>query len=272
MISIIICSRDSAAATQASKNILDTIGVEHEIIVIDNSKRAYGICEAYNLGAERSKYNLLCFMHEDLKMHTQNWGKIVAAILADASIGLVGVAGSTYLLNSPSAWWHAGSRNVYINIIHTSATQEKELMHKNPDSAQLPDVAVIDGVWMCTRKEVWEKSPFDTKILDEFHYYDLDYSLRVRNNAYRVCVTFDVLIEHFSLGTINASWVKNTLRFYKKYEAQLPFGISAHSAADNQATELQLLGHFISLLVKNKFPLKIIAKYLSHWVRLKARL
>ncbi len=50
MISIIICSRDADYLRKVSENVAATIGVPYEIQAIDNSKGAYGICEAYNLG------------------------------------------------------------------------------------------------------------------------------------------------------------------------------------------------------------------------------
>ncbi len=82
--------------TYLKENIRATIGVAFEIIPIINSGGRIGICEAYNIGARRSKFGMLCFMHEDVRMHTMSWGKIVSRILQDKSIGLLGVAGSIF--------------------------------------------------------------------------------------------------------------------------------------------------------------------------------
>ncbi|MCE5282251.1 MAG: glycosyltransferase family protein, partial [Deltaproteobacteria bacterium] len=77
MISIIICSRDSGALKEVSGNIEETIGVPYEIIAIDNSRNQYSIFDAYNLGAEQSTFDHLCFMHEDILYHTPHWGSAV---------------------------------------------------------------------------------------------------------------------------------------------------------------------------------------------------
>ena len=77
MISIIICSRLNILPIDFLNNIKDTIGIEYELIHIDNSEKKYTIFEAYNLGFSMSKFPNLCFMHDDLVFHTQNWGQIV---------------------------------------------------------------------------------------------------------------------------------------------------------------------------------------------------
>ena len=48
------------------KNIANTIGTEYELVHIDNSDPKYSIYEAYNEGVKLSKYDNLCFLHEDV--------------------------------------------------------------------------------------------------------------------------------------------------------------------------------------------------------------
>ena len=75
LISIIVCARDKKIAPSLSKNINSTIGdVDYEIVWIDNSSKQYSIFEAYNLGEQRSSGEYLCFMHEDILFHSNNWG------------------------------------------------------------------------------------------------------------------------------------------------------------------------------------------------------
>ncbi|MGB3132870.1 MAG: glycosyltransferase, partial [Saprospiraceae bacterium] len=74
MISIITCSRAKDISTELRKNIVQTIGIEHEIIVFDNSANKHSIFQAYNIGASRAKYEILCFVHDDLFYMTQDWG------------------------------------------------------------------------------------------------------------------------------------------------------------------------------------------------------
>ena len=66
MTSIIICSRKSEVSLELKESISSTIGVDFEIVVIDNSHNKYSIFEAYNLGAKRATNPYLCFIHEDI--------------------------------------------------------------------------------------------------------------------------------------------------------------------------------------------------------------
>jgi hypothetical protein len=49
------------------------IGCEYESIIIDNSENRYSIFEAYNLGIDKSKYEYLCLMHDDILIYTIEW-------------------------------------------------------------------------------------------------------------------------------------------------------------------------------------------------------
>jgi hypothetical protein len=108
MISIIICGRDNDISTALRHNIQETIGVVHEIIVIDNSQNDYSIFSAYNKGVALSNYDTLCFMHDDLVFESSNWGSIVINQLQQNNIGAVGVAGTPYYATLPGAWWSGG--------------------------------------------------------------------------------------------------------------------------------------------------------------------
>lgn len=78
MISIIICNRSERLNIDLEDNIKSTIGnVDYEIICINNEKGLYNIFQAYNTGVEKAKFPYLCFMHDDIRYHTLNWGKNV---------------------------------------------------------------------------------------------------------------------------------------------------------------------------------------------------
>ena len=85
MLSIIICSISPERLQEISQNIHATIGVEHEIIAIDNREKCWSIARAYNEGARQARYPYLFFVHEDVKFHSQDWGTVVAEKLAEPS-------------------------------------------------------------------------------------------------------------------------------------------------------------------------------------------
>jgi len=74
MISIIICSRTTSISDELIQNINQTIGIPFELVIIDNSNNFYSIFSAYNEGVKRSKYEVLCFMHDDIIFKTNDWG------------------------------------------------------------------------------------------------------------------------------------------------------------------------------------------------------
>ena len=262
MLSLIICTRDADALAAVSQSVDSTIGVPYEIVAIDNSQGQYGICEAYNIGASRAKYDLLCFMHEDIRFHTPSWGKVVIDILADPTIGVLGITGGRYQVAAPAAWWGCGLALCRENVLNVFPDGHKEMDLRNPENQQLADVAVVDGLWMCSRREVWQKHPFDSQIFTDFHFYDVDYCTEIFLNDLRVCVTFEILIEHHSRGSVNTSWIHNALKYEQKRQGQLPFGPAIVSAAQSRRIELVAMQEFIGRLLRARFPLLLISAYL----------
>lgn len=258
MVSIIVCSKSEKLLAQVGINVAATIGVPYEIISIDNREGKYGICEAYNHGAMQAKYELLCFMHEDVAFHTPDWGAIVAEILADHSIGVIGVAGGMHILDAPSGWW-----SVYeyqrMQVIQTTPAYPRSLDVINPLQEELANVAAVDGLWLCSRKAVWEQHPFDEQTFPAFHFYDLDYCTQVFQHL-RICVTFRILIEHFSTGSINTGWLLTALQYQRKWQKSLPFGVVEIPAKQQAVMRKRISAEFTD---------RIIQSNLSFWLALK---
>lgn len=230
MISIIICSANEAELAQVSENIRKTVGVAYEIIAIDNRKKPRGICAVYNEGAKRARFDLLCFMHEDIEMMTADWGARILDIFdQNPQLGLLGIAGGGYKSLAPSSWYNyhlQENGGFYCNLVqgyrHTG--REDTVEYRNPRNESLSRVACIDGCWMCTRKEVVRRFPFDEKLLTGFHGYDLDFSIAV-NQEYQVAVTFEVLLKHFSEGNFNQTWRVQMVKVHQKWPHLLPLNI-----------------------------------------------
>ena len=108
MISIIISTYNSVLFEKISQSIEKTIGVEYEIVPIENHAK-YSLCEAYNLRFEKAKYKYLCFVHEDVVFLTQQWGsRLISIMKEDESIGLIGVAGTKFKSTYPNVSWGTG--------------------------------------------------------------------------------------------------------------------------------------------------------------------
>ena len=153
-------------------------------------------------------------------------------LLTDKKIGVVGVAGSTYVPSIPAPWWisNFADMSVYLRthfIQHTSRGLEKNLLPSEiaPDK-KLFEVVLLDGVWFCCRKKVWDEMKFDEKY-GGFHFYDLDFSMAVYSKGYHNYVTHEVLLEHFSKGHLDNQWMESAFLFQKKWKALLPVAIGS---------------------------------------------
>ena len=91
-------------------------------------------------------------------------------------------------------------------------------------SEELGDIEVVtvDGVFMATRKEIVKECPFDETTFDGFHFYDGDFCIRVAQK-YKVIVTTDILLKHYSHGSFNDIWDKYRKCFVEKYKSILPY-------------------------------------------------
>ena len=99
MISIIICSRNSNISSELRQNIAETIGCEHELVIIDNSTNNHSIFNAYNEGVKRSKGEILCFCHDDIIFHSTSWGSSIEELFKDDHIAdVVAVDGVCFFI------------------------------------------------------------------------------------------------------------------------------------------------------------------------------
>jgi hypothetical protein len=255
MLSIIIASVNKFQLKNISENIAATVGVAYEIIATENSGAKKGICQIYNEGIDKAKYDILCFIHEDIHIKTDGWGNTLVSLFTDARLGLVGVAGAAYLPISPSSGGGVNSNAVYMNILQSYKFQNKETIHDylNPRDEKLSEVAYADGVWLCTTKKVAAEFKFDTKTCPGFHGYDVDFSLAI-GTKYKVAVTFEILINHYSEGNFDRTWMEDIIRVFNKWNSRLPLNIERLTPAQSYLVEKLTFKRFIEQLLLFKLP------------------
>jgi glycosyltransferase involved in cell wall biosynthesis len=89
-------------------SVSQTIGVEYENIVFDNRQKNFGLCAAYNKAAEKANGDYLCFVHEDIVIKTNGWGKeLIEFAEHNNDCGVIGISGSKY-----------ANRN-FVGLVHT---------------------------------------------------------------------------------------------------------------------------------------------------------
>jgi len=226
MVSIIICSRHSYLSKEMTENISSTIGIEYEIIIIDNSSNRYSIFEAYNLGVSRAIYPYLCFMHDDILYHTQDWGiKVINHFQRNIKLGLIGVVGGHYIPDTPSTWYSTDYCSGKILQGHKdgngnySVFEDKRKIVNNDYSIE---VVAVDGLWFCIPKHLFDRISFDNKIFKGWHAYDIDICLQIIEAGFEVRVIEDVLIEHSSYGNSGFGFYSEMKKFNKKWKRRLP--------------------------------------------------
>ncbi|WP_345953769.1 glycosyltransferase [Mucilaginibacter sp. PAMB04168] len=266
MISVIISSVVPHMLASVSENIAATIGVPYELIGIDNGTGARGICEIYNQGTRQAKYDILCFVHEDVAFKTAYWGQhVINTFATEPDLGLLGIAGSSYKNAAPSGWHGIGFFTDHVNILQGYKQTNAELKHycRNPHNDQFTEVVSIDGVWFCTPRKVAQQIPFDQKTFTGFHAYDVDFSLAVRQH-YKVKVTYDVLLHHFSEGTYDDKWVFEILKLHNKWYKHLPAQSAPIDPDDQFTAESKTFFLFISQAVAAKVPMRLVYQALWH--------
>ena len=223
MISVLICSADNSLLNQVKTNIGQTIGVEHEILFFDNLEKK-GICEVYNSLAARAKYSYLCFVHEDILFQTLDWGLLVEDIFSkNPAIGVVGVAGSKYKSKCFSGWYSGISGFDCANILHRYSYGDESICLQPNRENVLEEVVCLDGVFICSRKEVWQQSKFNDADLKGFHFYDIDFSLRA-SRICRLAVTYGISIIHITKGgDFGDNWVKTAIGYHICFGKMLPY-------------------------------------------------
>nr|MBI1230022.1 hypothetical protein [Cytophagales bacterium] len=254
MISVIICSINAAQLARIRENIMSTIGVEYELLAIDNTRNPRGICAVYNEGARNAKYEHICFVHEDVQFNTSGWGRVLSSIFQDLSWGLIGLAGAAHKPKLPSGWGAEGlhDRLVKINLVqHFRNHKPAELQYQNTEKERLAEVACVDGVFLASTKSILMRIPFDEKLLKGFHGYDLDLSLAIGKH-YKVGVTYEILAEHFSEGTLNIDWLRSSLLIHQKWANSLPKTVVPITKKEKTICEKRTYRFLLPILKKNK--------------------
>lgn len=265
MISIVICSAQSARLQAVASNIAATIGVEYELIAVDNSVEGRGLCEVYNEGASRASHEFICFVHEDVEFLSAGWGQLaISHFAADTELAMIGLAGSRYKARVPSGWHSGDEGDLCINVRHGVSREGATLAFAKPDAyaaASCVPVVALDGVWMFVRRSVWAAVRFDER-LRGFHFYDVDFSLRVAQVG-KVGVAFDIDLLHFSLGSFREAWALHALAYAADPPVQMPMhSVSDMSEAQIRRKEALAVRYWLRLLRRAHLPLSMRLRWL----------
>jgi Glycosyltransferase like family len=231
---------------QLVSNIVETIGCPYDLQIFANKA---SITQAYEEGLALSQYPICLFIHEDVRLHTKNWGSILIDHFKENSqLGLLGISGSKSKTYIPSAWWDCPEEDKIIRIIQYKPDGSKEDQNQGFRSEKIVEAAILDGVFMALRKE--SRAHFD-QTLTGFHGYDLDISLAVQEKGYKVAIIQDIVLEHFSLGSLHEGWLNAILFVHRKYKHVLPINLGSAGIGQEFKNLIQLFKHYVNLVRKN---------------------
>lgn len=209
MISIIISSYKENLFEAIVQNIEESIGdTTFEIVKVPNPG-LMSIGNAYNKGAAIAKFEKLLFIHEDICFLSEEWGLELEGILEDKNTGIVGVAGGVKKFKLPTG--HDQGIEKYRQVYVNHSPDEK---FTKSGIKKFYKVKTLDGVFLAMKKKIWLEFKFDEELKD-YHFYDLDISLRV-SNKFTNYVTSNIPIHHFSKGNFDNKWIRASLEFHQK--------------------------------------------------------
>lgn len=224
MYTIIVSSVNPTQNALFKTNVSQTIATPYELIVHDNRETKWGLCKLYNHYARQSKYDLLCFFHEDILFLTKGWGLTLAEFFRKTpDAGVVGFAGATLKTKTVSGW-DSHRITARMNVTHRINENKVRKRVVNPNNESFAQVLTVDGLAMITPKHVWEKYPFDEQTFTGFHLYDLDFSFQIAQE-YKNYVCLSIDIEHLSRGAFAKEWCQAASLFHEKWKDQLPYAI-----------------------------------------------
>ena len=128
----------------------------------------------------------------------------------------------------------------WLNYHSLSDRENIENWRQGWNTSLIEEVVVIDGVFMVGKRD--SRIVFDER-LQGFHNYDLFLSLIYNINHYKIVVTQKILLEHFSLGSINKSWFQSTLLFDRLFKEKLPMKLENTISAE----QLRIQEYFSNL-------------------------
>lgn len=254
MISIITCSRNIEAALLLKENIEATIGTDFEFLPFDNTKYSWGICKVYNYQLLLAKGDLVCFIHDDVKFLTQNWGlKLIQVFRETPNLGLVGLAGSGYKTKMSSTW-SAAPKELQVAVLFEHKKYRRENSGKielKGNGSAVQEVVNLDGYFLATKREIALENKFDELLLTGFHAYDIDYSMQI-GSKYKLVVLSDIESEHFSDGNPDLEWFKDAEKITKKWINTLPRSIKPLNYIERERQEYKAYFKALIVLYKSK--------------------
>ena len=169
------------------------LGERSDIIVVEPDENL-GFAGGNELGAERARGALLCFLNPDVIVGG-GWLEPLLVALDDP---LVGIAAPVFL--NPNGTLQEAGQLLYDDAC-TAAVGGPEVMTDDPSAMFSRDVDYASAAcWLVRRDEHMARGGFDTRFHPAY-FEDVDYALRVEGEGKRTRLVADVpVVHHHGLG------------------------------------------------------------------------
>jgi hypothetical protein len=205
--------------------------------VIDAAPAIGSIFRSYNAVLDRlavlDDVEAVVLVHQDAEIVEPHFCAIVREALADPQVGLVGCVGAVGVRSI--AWWEASVTCAsFINRYDSHGGGDLPSFswawNDAPAYARIGEVETLDGFVMVLSPWVARNLRFDES-LGEFHGYDLDFCLQVRDSGRRV-VTADFRAIHtreLEMVPDPEEWVAAHVAVAEKWDGRFGIGAGAGS-------------------------------------------
>jgi hypothetical protein len=198
----------------------------HAMAAIGSIFRSYNaVLDEY---AGRDGLEALVLVHQDAEIVDDHFCATVRAALADPQVGLVGCVGAVGVRSI--AWWEASVTCAsFINRYEEHGGGDLESFSwawdEAPAYARIGEVETLDGFVLVLSPWVVRNIRFDES-LGEFHGYDLDLCLQVREAGRRVLTADFRAIHHRQLEMVPdpERWIEAHIRVAEKWDGKMGIG------------------------------------------------
>lgn len=183
------------------------------------NKGEFSLTEIYNRGLKESVNDIVVFLHHDITVETNQWGrKLLKIFEKNPKYGIIGVAG-TKEMPSSGMWWE-NRKKMYGRVKHTHEGRTWMTAYSDDLGTEIEEVVVMDGVFFAVDKTKI-KHNFDESVKG-FHFYEITFCFQNFLAGVKLGVTTLLKINHQSIGMTNESWEENRKEFAEKYKENLP--------------------------------------------------
>lgn len=206
MMSVVCVYNDINKINKILLKYLNNQTNDYELILIDNTKNKYkSASEALNIGGKKANSKYIMFIHQDVKLCSENFLNDVELILDSLyKPGVVGIAGVESLLTLIK---NKSLRGVLGNLDH--GIPLKPVSKHVID--QPTEVQTVDECLFIIPKKLFNKINFDDECCYDWHLYAADFCLSSEKLGYKTYI-LPLYIQHISNGNSTLEEYFNTLK------------------------------------------------------------